>query len=405
MECSVSIVTCLYALTVFRFACLLLLLLDSLCSVSRFDSAHAKVAEKSESILDYQQRLDEKKRAAAAMNAPTLGKRANSKTQSNASTIPASNKKQKTVAASQSTIAPIASPTSTAFTFAADAPAGALLFTPGVIRMSPSFSPSITMNVAVDSTTVVPSRTRLSVRKESEKMVAQEITNQVKQKIAVGVAQQQKMKSNTNNATAVVKKPVTLFAANKIPRVAMLASNSIAAPAVKPSTSSTTFTQIAGLEDVRTAASTINRTKFDLSASLAKPLTWKPYKGKVNAAVKNEAAPSENTPMDVEATTAAITQPFVFTATSSASAGSLTARALPLSSSSSKLNIVAGSSTARVGMKSSQVGVQKSNVVMKEMRREKFQQSSLQARNKATSVAREKSLLSSIPAPIPPIVM
>jgi hypothetical protein len=228
--------------------------------VSKFDAIHKKAAAKTESIVDYQERLDAKKRQAASISTPLVG----------------GAKRPKIVHGA----GPSASPAAVPFTLPHSSPTAA--FTVGV-------------RAAVVATPGIAKRTRSSLKKESARKPG--MASALKPSVAK-VAQKK-----------VSKKPVA-----KAPEARTLFSSKIpvrSAPVapVAPSVPQTTFTQIACLEDLpKSVAPKQPHKKFDLSASLAKPLTWKPHKGKI---AKDATKDKENA-MDTSDSAAPAKQPEAF---------------------------------------------------------------------------------------------
>lgn len=181
------------------------------------------------------------------------------------------------------------------------APAAAAAAHTAVPFTLPLSSPFTSGRTALHASTTpaVSKRTRASLNKASER---KPITHTGKPS---AVKQHMQSKSIVKKAAPSGKAPEqrTLFT-SKIPvRPLPAAASAITAavpstlpsPAAGPFFPSTTFTSIACIEDIQSARASVKPAvcKFDLSASLAKPLTWKPHKGKMHVEAKAGKQPSK----------------------------------------------------------------------------------------------------------------
>ena len=214
-------------------------------SASKFDAIHKKAAAKTESIVEYQERLEAKKRAAAAAT-PLVANKKQKRDDGQPSGSPMTAVKESSI------LPPFTMP----------------------IGVAGSFTTGVTLK-----TPCIAKRTRSSFKKEEVAKAAIATAPVSTKKVAT--VKKPAVGGKKRTAVAPLGSPVSNSDAKPLfsSRIPSVRSTSNAAPTAGPST---TFTQIACLEDLPKSHPTKGAPKkFDLSASLAKPLTWKPHKGKV----------------------------------------------------------------------------------------------------------------------------
>ena len=328
-------------------------------------------ANKSESIVDHYNKLNEKKRAAQMATPLASGlKRAKHAHHGAAgSALPQPSP-------APFVLAPMASPA------AASAPASG--FTEGFKAVQ---------------TPGVAKRTRASLKKEKNRHVAP-APAVAPAKVAARKSVAAKKLAPAASPAATESRP--LFASRVPVRPSASAS---AAP-------STTFTQIACLEDVRAgsaAASTAAtaaaaKKKFDIAASLAKPVSWKMHKGKIGKAKATAAsADKENAPVSNPFVAAAAAeekaanlskgvdnafgfsfQPGVHAFTAPVASSAAAPQPAVLQASKAQPVASAAGTSRRDGIKTVRMGADK------DAKRSNFNANKQSSRNKAMAAARDR---------------
>jgi len=227
---------------------------------AKFDRAHKKQAKQSESIVDYYNKLAEKKRAAQAITTPLTTNTKRRKTAHGPAASPSA------ISTSTASTAPfhVAVPLASAFSSVSDP--------------MPSFTPG----------TSIAKRTRGSLKRASEKQKAADVaqktmkaTHKSKLPRVAQVAASSSSSSNNNASATATARP--LFQP-RLPNRPTRRGVAPPASTTAPDFSLPSVIECEAALDVAqstSAAKNVKRKKFDLEASLAKPLTWKPHKGKI----------------------------------------------------------------------------------------------------------------------------